>query len=576
MTKEKIWKIARGLRKFTLDELLILAEVDESKALKILENLIKSGKVKNIAEDSYIITETLKRSDQSKEQQKETTQKRTFQQMSKIPFNPQLDKELFDPEKEARDAEIFFNTPPYARKQAEKYLRVIQESKGLRGDKLKFFIQKWNEKYPEMKTSYSSLLKAKKILKEEGKLALLARYNPSCRGKTCVIDSLYIKFRDLYLSSKAPTMAHCYKTLKKEFDEEYQGKELFPSTSSFLRRLKRDFTQAEINYYRSQAKIDFRIPLYFKTPQILIPRNNKYSFISAADHFLKDYAKVKCSPSTVASYESYLKNHLLPYFGDVRLKNINEKRINDFVNLKISEGLSKTSINHMLKLLGLILDATLEMDYIDKNPVKQIKQMRNNGKKPKYLKEEDVKKLLSIAKENYSDFYPLLYTAITTGMRKGELLGLTWQHVNLKTRKITIKKSLYRNQLIDIRATKQSRVITITKELVDILKEWKLLCPKSNQDIVFPNSTGGFMDPDNMIKRRFNPLVEQAGIQNIQFQDLRNTYAYIMLSNNATLEYVQTQMGHYSVDVTFNRYGHFIPEKKEDYESVFKDLARGL
>jgi integrase len=148
--------------------------------------------------------------------------------------------------------------------------------------------------------------------------------------------------------------------------------------------------------------------------------------------------------------------------------------------------------------------------------------------------------------------------------------------VNLKTRKITIKKSLYRNQLIDIRATKQPRVITITKELADILKEWKLLCPKNNQDIVFPNSTGGFMDPDNMIKRRFNPLVEQAGIQNVQFQDLRNTYAYIMLSNNATLEYVQTQMGHYSVDVTFNRYGHFIPEKKEDYEAVFKDLAKGL
>ena len=79
-----------------------------------------------------------------------------------------------------------------------------------------------------------------------------------------------------------------------------------------------------------------------------------------------------------------------------------------------------------------------------------------------------------------------------------------------------------------------------------------------------------------MIKRRFNPLVEQTGIQNFQFQDLRNTYAYIMLSNNATLEYVQTQMRHYSVDVTFNRYGHFIPEKKEDYEVVFKDLAKGL
>ena len=61
---------------------------------------------------------------------------------------------------------------------------------------------------------------AKKIFKEEGKLVLLARYKGMNRRKTCIIDSLYVKFRDLYLSSKTPTMAHCYKTLKEEFDEE--------------------------------------------------------------------------------------------------------------------------------------------------------------------------------------------------------------------------------------------------------------------------------------------------------------------------------------------------------------------
>ncbi|MEW5819225.1 MAG: site-specific integrase [Cyanobacteriota bacterium] len=573
MTKEKIWKIARGLRKFTLDELLILAEVEESEAQTALLEFVNEGKVQAQGELYHLVNIREAKKTSSKD-----LQKTTFESIEiKTQNQPRSIADYFDPETEKELLEEFLKSPEHVQRYAYKYIVLVEESKGLNGEKLKFFVEKWNAKYPEFKASYSTILKYRKIFKEHGKQGLMANRNTK-KMTNYVKDELYIKFRDLYLSHDAPSMKHCYKALKEAFEKENTEnvKYIFPSTTSLLRRLRQDFTQAEINYYRSKAKVDFQIPIETKKNLNLLIRNNQYSFISAADHFLKDYAKVKCSPSTVASYESYLKNHLIPYFRDIRLKNINEKRINDFVNLKISEGLSKTSINHMLKLLGLILDATLEMDYIDKNPVKQIKQMRSNGKKPKHLKEEEVKKLLSIAKENYSDVYPLLYTAITTGMRKGELLGLTWQHVNLKTRKITIKKSLYRNRLIDIRATKQPRVITITKELAEILKEWKLVCPKSNQDIVFPNSTGGFMDPDNMIKRWFNPLVEQAGIQNIQFQDLRNTYAYIMLSNNATLEYVQTQMGHSSVDVTFNRYGHFLPEKKEDYESVFKDLARGL
>lgn len=575
MTKEKIWKIAKGLRKFSLDDLLMLSESSEQEALNCLDELINDVKINRLPDDRYIVAQLQKSIEETKEAKIEARKTLKLNKVASIPFNPKPDREIFDPKKEARELEIFNNTPEWARKPAEKYLRVIQESRGLHGDKLRFFIQKWNERYPEMKTSYSAVLRAKKILKNEGKLALLAKYNPTNKGKSAVVDELYVKFRDMFLSSKAPSMNYCYNKLKEDFEKENPvgNHYIFPSTSSFLRRLRRDFTQAEISYYRSKTQVDFKIPLEFKQNLNLLTRNSDYSFIVASENFIKDYARLKCSLSTVASYESYLKNHLVPYFGLIKLKDIDEEKINHFVSLKINDGFSKTSINHMIKLLGIILDMCLEKDLIGNNPVKFIKQIRSSHNLPKYLQEDDIKKLLVVCKDNYPDFYPLLYTAITTGMRKGELLGLSWENVDLKNRKITVKKSLYRNNLINIKATKQARVLNITQELVDIFEDWKLKYPKGDLDIVFPNSAGGFMDPDNMIKRRFNPIIEQAGIDNIQFQDLRNTYAYIMLSNNAILEYVQSQMGHYSVDVTFNRYGHFIPEKKEDYESVFKELA---
>ena len=575
MTKEKIWKIAKGLRKFSLDDLLMLAESSEQEALNSLDELINDGKINKLSDNRYIVAQLQKSFEETKEAKIKARKTLKLNKVANIPFNPKPDREIFDPEKEARELEVFNSTPEWARKPAEKYLRVIQESRGLHGDKLKFFIQKWNERYPEMKTSYSAVLKAKKTLKNEGKLALLAKYNPTIKGKSCVIDEIYIKFRDMFLSSKAPSMNYCYNRLKEDFEKDNPEANhyIFPSTSSFLRRLRRDFTQAEISYYRSKTQVDFKIPLEFKQNLNILTRNSDYSFIVASENFIKDYARLKCSLSTVASYESYLKNHLIPHFGLIKLKDITEEKINDFVNLKISDGFSKTSINHMIKLLGIILDMCFDKDLIGNNPVKFIKQIRSSHNLPKYLKEDEVKKILAISKVHYPDFYPLLYTAITTGMRKGELLGLSWKNVDLKNKKITVKKSLYRNSLINIKATKQARVLNITQELVDILEDWKLSCPKGDLDIVFPNSTGGFMDPDNMIKRQFNPIIEQAGIENIQFQDIRNTYAYIMLSNNATLEYVQAQMGHYSVDVTFNRYGHFIPERKEGYETVFKKLV---
>jgi integrase len=464
----------------------------------------------------------------------------------------------------------FIQSPDWTQSQVFKYLVILKETKHLKGNDLEDFLKKWNEDHPHMQTSISTLYRYRKLLKEKGMKGLVNECN-SKKSIYPIKEELFNEFLALYLSCKAPSMVYCHKKLKEKFEKQNPDNKhyKFPSTSSFLRMLKQNFTAAEINHYRSSPKnISKKRAKITKHIDKLV-RNNDYSMIVASENFLNGYAKNKCTPSTFASYESIIRNHLIPYFGTISIKNISIERLNSFVNIKINDGFSKTTINHILNLLNLILDMTLEEDSMDKNPVKLVKEKRNSISKPKYLTTKKVKCILQIAKSKYPDFFPLLYTAIATGMRKNELLGLTWSNIDFTNNKIRVKKSFYRNRLTDIRTTKRLRTINISQELSDILQEWKSKCPMGRLELTFPNTMGEFLDPDNLLKRRFNPIIKEARLQDIKFQHLRNTYAYIMLSNNAALEYVQTQMGHYSVDVTFNRYGHFKPRKNEECELFF-------
>jgi hypothetical protein len=248
MTKEKIWKIAKGLRKFSLDDLLMLSECEEQEVLHCIETLLQNGKISRLPDDMFCITIMPKVLQESRQANKEKREILKLQQISQIPFKPDLKTEIFDRVKEQKDHDLYMNAPASARRKAEKYLRVIQASKGLHGAKLMFFIKKWNETYPEMKTSYAAVMKAKKTLRREGKAGLLAKYQYGKGKYSCVSDEMYTKFRDSYLSRNGPTFHSCYHRLKEEYKK--NGVEMFPSTYAFKRRLLKEFTREEIAIFR--------------------------------------------------------------------------------------------------------------------------------------------------------------------------------------------------------------------------------------------------------------------------------------------------------------------------------------
>lgn len=106
-----------------------------------------------------------------------------------------------------------------------------------------------------------------------------------------------------------------------------------------------------------------------------------------------------------------------------------------------------------------------------------------------------------------------------------------------------------------------------------VCEEWRLACPHSELNLVFPNSNGNYQSADNLAKRRFLPALNRAGIDKIRFHDLRHTYASLLLANGAPMKYVQHQLGHSSITMTMDLYTHLLLEVNDKCVNLLNNIV---
>lgn len=290
-----------------------------------------------------------------------------------------------------------------------------------------------------------------------------------------------------------------------------------------------------------------------------INANKKLIFKIAAEEFMNENASNNCKPSTFIRYKGILKNHLYPYFGEMKLIDIKPSHISQYITLKKEENLSPKTINHTLILMGSIFKRAMIEGYIFRNPAYLVKKLKLEHNEMEFLNKEEIKVFLDYVKQHDPNYYPLFLTAISTGLRRGELLALTWGDIDFVNAKVCVNKSLFRGKLQTPKTKNSIRKVDMPNTLSDVLKELKEKKPNTN--IVFSNALGQHLDPDNMMKRHFLKDLEGAGLRKIRFHDLRHTFASALLAfPEIPIKYVQTQMGHSSIQVTLDRYGHLMPE----------------
>lgn len=289
--------------------------------------------------------------------------------------------------------------------------------------------------------------------------------------------------------------------------------------------------------------------------------NKTLTFQQLTDKFLKYHVEIHLKESTYDTYMGFLRVHILPVLGKMKIIEITPNTINEYIRLKQKETkLSNCSINKHTVLIKGILNHAVDNGLIIKNPADKVKKLKEEKTEQGCLTQKEIFVVLEAAKKHYPDFYPLLFTAIFTGMRQGEILALAWDRINFVEGYIKVDRSVYKNKFCTPKTATSNRKINIPTELIKVLKEWRLRCPHSDLNLVFPNESGNFMDSHNLKKRKFKTVLRRAGVTEVRFHDLRHTFASVLLANDAHPKYVQHQLGHSSIKITMDIYSHLMPE----------------
>ena len=158
----------------------------------------------------------------------------------------------------------------------------------------------------------------------------------------------------------------------------------------------------------------------------------------------------------------------------------------------------------------------------------------------------------------------LFMAAVTTGLRQGELLGLKWTDIDWFNNQIHVRRTYNHFCFYDPKTKKSKRKVDVPPQMMKQFKEWKVACPSNGLDLIFPNEIGKPMSSLNMYNRKFIPAVNKANINAIRFHDLRHTYASIMIDQGENIKYVHVQLGHSSIKLTLDTYGHLMKDVNKE------------
>ncbi len=283
-----------------------------------------------------------------------------------------------------------------------------------------------------------------------------------------------------------------------------------------------------------------------------------------------EYKKPNVRASTFEQYEGHVSNHLKPYFGMTQINKVNFDAIERYIAYANQNGIRKPTLRKILITLGAILSYAVKKRYIDFNPMRDVekpKGITRAGKEMEFLKPEEIRAFLkNIGDQKYKTLFTL---AVMSGMRQGEILGLKWADIDWFNNQVLVNRTFNHGKFYEPKSNTSRRSIDIGSTVMAEIRKWRLACPPNELGLVFPNENGKPIDCNNMIKYQFQPALRRAGLRKIRFHDLRHTYATLFINQGEHPKYIQTQMGHSSIKVTMDTYGHLM-------ESVNSEAAKRL
>lgn len=276
--------------------------------------------------------------------------------------------------------------------------------------------------------------------------------------------------------------------------------------------------------------------------------------------------------TTIEGYRGILDSHIIPLIGSQRLSRLTMPMVRSYVDELLATR-SRSTAARALRHLRMLLVEAQRRGLVAQNVAAGVKlgaATRQKGRVAIPSKAE----LQAMIATSDDDLRPFVITAIFTGLRASELRGLTWANIDLKKGVLSVTQRADRFNVIGPpKSASSRRAVPLAPAVVSELRAWKLRCPKGPLNLAFPAPEGGVLHYSHFMKRRFLPMQVRAGVcderdgvprARYSLHSLRHAAASAWIKQRIDLKRLQSWLGHASIEMTLNVYGHLIEDEAGD------------
>jgi integrase len=326
---------------------------------------------------------------------------------------------------------------------------------------------------------------------------------------------------------------------------------------------------------------------------------SKGEFVAPSDTTVKEMAAAwyqrKEEPGTyrdgtLHNWKIHIDKDIVPALGSIRIQACTVQHI-EIAAAAWAKAASTKEANKILTTLSAIFKLAQRYGPLQGKGnaaelAERLKVSNEENEDDEVLPEEvytegELRKLIAATEQGSFDRV-LVMVPTLTGMRIGEVLGLTWPAIDLKAGTINVRLNLVKARQqeggLELKAPKSKksrRTLDIPRELVHELKLWKLKCPPSEHDLVFTTMAGGFIHRknagqlfDQIINRANENREEQDRVKRLTFHKLRHTFASLLLAKGKDITEVSRLLGHSDCAITLKVYSHFVPRKTDTMQEL--------
>jgi len=313
-------------------------------------------------------------------------------------------------------------------------------------------------------------------------------------------------------------------------------------------------------------------------------RKNDITIKELIEEWLK-FQKSVWSPKTYVA-NSHWCSIIIKSIGHIKLKNLNVKILEEFYNkLKNETSYSDKTIQHFYALISTSLNKAVDWEYISSNPNKKIEKPKIIPKEKECYNKEEVSKLLRALEKENLKYRAVIILALDSGARRGELTGLTWEDIDFEKATININKTTQYVKEYGIfeKTTKtlsSNRIVHISERTLNILKKYKNEQLEKRMRLgnkwegskrVFTTEFGGDMHPDTP-SQILEKIIKRHNLKRISFHSLRHTNISLLISEGISLQQISKRVGHSSITMTYNTYGHLYDKDKIETAKRINDI----